>query len=272
MKVIAAINGTITAESMAFYAIRYAKVQDQTLILVHIKNENDDVAYVHKSMERINTIALSYNVKTENVFLNGAPANTLKNYVIHNNIDIIFCSTRKQNKLFSNTFTQSLTKMNLGVDIAVVRIVSINNIMESNNLLLSIKEDKLSVKKFTFFSTFASAYKANTEIYSVTRMTRLQLSMVDIRRAREKLSLINYNLRHYLQLSKFMPFKIHIKHDFTNNEEKSILSHIAKSNTDLVVIGAKRLSVKSFFKKEMPIEMLLRESSVNIIAYYPKDD
>ena len=271
MRVIATINGTITAESMAFYALRYAKVQGGVLVLLHIKNEKDSLDEVHNSMDRIKTIALSYNVKVEHVILKGSMKRALKEYLKGSYTDIIFCSTRKKKTLFTNTFTQSLTKMNLGVDIAVVRIVDVNNIMDTQNLSLFIKDDRLSVKKFTFFSIFASAYMADAEIYSVSKMTRLQLSMVNIHSAREKLSEINYNLRHYIQLSKFMPFNLRIKHDFTYNGQKSILTHIAKSDSKLVIIGAKRLSVKSFFQSELPIEVLLRESSVNIIAYYPNE-
>ena len=162
--------------------------------------------------------------------------------------------------------------MNLDVDIAIVRIVKMSNIMDLNSMLLSIKEDKLSVKKFTFFSTIASAYKADGEIYSVTSMSRWKLSKVDMHEARQKLGIINHNLRHYIKLSNFMPFSMHIKHDFTNNGVESLLTRIVKSNTQLVVIGAKRLSVKSFFKKEIPIEKLMREASVNVIAYYPSED
>jgi hypothetical protein len=69
-----------------------------------------------------------------------------------------------------------------------------------------------------------------------------------------------------------MPFRVHIKHSFTNSEANSILTHIAKSDVQLAIIGAKRLSIKSFFSKEIPIEKLMREASVNTIAYYPKED
>ncbi len=68
-----------------------------------------------------------------------------------------------------------------------------------------------------------------------------------------------------------MPFTLYIKHDFTSNETQSILMEIAKSDVQLLVIGAKRLSVSSFFFKEMPIEKLMRDTSVNTIAYYTKE-
>ena len=272
MKVIAAINGTITAESMAFYALKYAQVQNLTLVLLHIENLKDDMSDVELSMDRITTIAMSQNIQTERVILKGSAKWAIKNYLTNIFADIIFCSTRKDKNFIRDSFSLLLTQMNLNVDIAIVRVVKMSNIRDINRVMLSIREDKLSVKKFTFFSSIVSAYKADGEIYSVSSMSRTELSRVDMREARERLSVINYNLRHYIKLSHIMKYPLNIKHDFTNNEAKSIFTHIVKSNVELVIIGAKRLSLTSFFKKEMPIERLMRDASINTIAYYPKED
>ena len=272
MKVIAAINGTITAQSMAFYAIKYAQAQNLTLVLLHIENAKDDLSDVEASMDVLTALALSQNVETERAILKGSVKSAMKLFLSNIFVDIIFCSTRKNKNFISNTFSELLTKMDLNLDIAIVRIVKISNIMDVNTMSLSIKEDRLSVKKFTFFSTLLSAYNANGEIYSVTSMSKSELSRVDIHSARERLSLIDYNLRHYIKLSHLMEFPLTIKHDFTHNEAKSIFTHIIKSNSQLVVIGARRLSLKSFFTKEMPIEKLMNEASVNTIAYYPQED
>jgi len=269
MKVIVAINGSITAESMAFYAIKYAQVEKYTIVLLHIENFKDNIDDVKASVNRISTLALAQKVAIEYIILKGQIKSVIKTFLSNNNTDIIFCSTRKNKSFITNSFSELLIKMNLGVDIAIARIVKISNIIDINTIMLSIKEDKLSVKKFTFFSTIASAYKADAEIYSVSNMSKWKFSKVDIHQARQKLGTINYNLRHYTKLANFMPFKMRIKHDFTSTGIESLLTRIVKSNTQLVVIGARRLSVKSFFKKEIPIEKLMREASVNIIAYYP---
>lgn len=272
MKVIAAINGTITAQSMAFYAIKYAQAQNFTLLLLHIENTKDDLTDVERSMDILTALALCANVETERVILQGSIRSAMKHFLSDGFVDIIFCSTRKYKNFISNSFSELLTKMELPVDIAIVRIVKIGDVMDADTMSLSIKKDRLSVKKFTFFSTLLSAYKANGEIHSVTKMSKEELSKVDMHGTRERLSLINYNLRHYIKLSHIMDFSLTIKHDFTHDEVKSIFTHIVKSNSQLVVIGARRLSVKSLFANEMPIEKLMREASVNTIAYYTKED
>ncbi len=272
MKVIAAVNGTVTAESMAFYALKYAQLQTLSLVLLHIENKKDDLGEVRASMERISTLALAQGVQTEHVVLNGSLKTVLPVYLSGIYADVIFCSTRKNKNFITGSFSEALTKMGLNADIAIVRIVKMNAVMDIDTMILSIKEDRLSVKKFTFFASLASAYQAAGEIYSVSSMSRLALSAVDMHKARARLRLINYNLRHYLKLAHCMHFALHIEHGFTENEAESILTHIAKSSAQLVVIGAKRLSVTSLFNREMPIETLMREASVNTIAYYPKED
>lgn len=271
MKVIAAINGTITAESMALYALKYAKGQDLPLVLLHVENEKDDLNEVRTSIQRITILALAQEVQTEAVILEGSSKKAIQTFLSGIDADVIFCSTRRHKTFISGSFSEALTKMDLNADIAIVRIVTISSIIDIDKMILSIKEDKLSVKKFAFFASLASAYQADGEIYSVSSMSRRALSAVDMHGARARLKLINYNLRHYMKLAHFMPFTLHIEHAFTENEAESILTHIAKSTAQLVVIGARRLSVTSIFNREMPIEKLMSEASVNTIAYYPKE-
>jgi len=271
MKVIAAINGTITSESMAFYALKYAKGQELPLLLLHIKNKKDDLNEVNASIERLTTLALSQEVQIEAVILEAPSQKMIRNFLCGMYIDVIFCSTRKSKRLIRGSFNETLIKMDLNADIAIIRIVNMNSIMDIDEMILSINEDKLSVKKFAFFASLASSYEADCEIYSVSCMSRRRLSNVDMHEARKRLGQINYNLRHYIKLAYFMPFTLHIQHAFTENETEKILAHIAKSTAQLVVIGARRLSVTSIFNREMPIEKLMNEASVNTIAYYPKE-
>lgn len=271
MKVVASLNGSITSESTAFYALKYAQAQNFTLVLFHVKNQKDDLENVQSSIKRLSTLAESENIQTETVILDEFSESEIKKFLTTNNTDTIFCSTRKHTKFIKDSFSEMLIKMNLNIDIAVVRIVHINNIMDTGNIFLSIKEDRLSAKKFAFFATLASAYKAKGEVYSITKISRFRFSMIDIHETRQMLASINYNLRHYKKLSNFMPFELYIKHDFSSDETQSILSEVAKSDTQLLIIGAKRLSVGSFFSKELPIERLMHEASVNTIAYYTKE-
>lgn len=158
MKVVAALNGSITSESMAFYALKYAQVQNCTLTLFHVQNPKDDLND-KASIDRISILAGSEHVQLETVILDKFSKESIQHFLKTNNIDTIFCSTRKHKKFIKDSFSEMLVNMNLTIDIAVARIVHINNILESGNIFLSIKEDRLSAKKFSFFSSLVSAYK-----------------------------------------------------------------------------------------------------------------
>ncbi len=272
MKVVAAINGSLVSEGSAFLALQYAKEQSLDLLLLHIKNDKDSLESVYSSSKEIKHAAIKEGVECDIVILEGSPRDVVPEYLNNLHVDAFFCSTRVRQRFFTNSFSERLIKMNLNTDIAVVRIVHMHNFKEVDGIVLPIKDAKLSVKKFTFVSTLALAFKSDVEILSLSMTTKNRLAKFDMRKLRERFAHINFELRHYKDLSKLIPFTLRIKHEFSDNETQSILHHIAHSECQLVVVGAKRFSFFSFFRGEKPIETLLRQTSKNMIAYYPKED
>ena len=272
MKVIAAINGSLVSESSAFLALNYAKNQGIDLILLHVKNHKDDISEVQNSASRIKAAADDLQLNCETVILKGHIKEAIKEYLEPLHIDSFFCSTRMHKNFITNSFSEAILKMKLNTNIAVIRIVHSHQFKELSSILLPIKETKLSVYKFTFVSTLASTYKSNVHILSISTTSKNHLAKQTLSTLRERSAHINFQLRHYLNLARLMPFKLNIKHDFSTNESNSILKYMAAHDSQLVIIGAKRLSFFSLFKGEKPIERLMRETSTNLIAFYPKED
>jgi hypothetical protein len=73
MKVIAALNGLVSSDAAALYALRYAALFDSTLCLLHVLNSADRRDDVELSMAITEEAAVHYQVKTERVFLTGEP-------------------------------------------------------------------------------------------------------------------------------------------------------------------------------------------------------
>lgn len=272
MKVLVAINGSIISESMALYALRYAKQLGYALELFHISNTKDDLLSVEKTFAHIQTLAKAQDVEFQTLLFDSPLNQELQVYVEKENVDIIFCSTRREESLFENSFSQELVKLDLDVDLAIVRIVKLVDISALSSIMLSIRKERLSVRKFTFFASLASAYEAQGQIYSVTPLSKSKFARLDMHKTRQKLHAINHQLRHYLKLSTFMPFELIIKHHFSDNEVHSILYNVVKSESDLVVVGAKRLLKTPLFFGQRPLEKLMEETSVNVIAFYTKED
>ena len=270
MKVIAAINGQVTAEVSALYGLHYARLFDFPVVLLHVINPDDSIEAVENSMGNIETVAREYGVLTERALLEGKPAETVKRYLLENKAEILFCSTRYRlrKKRFNLSFSEKLSGMSLPVDVAVVRVVHVHSTMSTERIVLPIKEDRMSVEKFTFFVSMAKAYSASGEIYSVTvssRKSKARLNLGDTRRILQK---IDDRLSHYVQLAKLLDVPLRLKHSITLNEVDQVLHHLSHTDFHLMVVGGERLSAYPSFIKTKPIERLLRCTPVNTIAFY----
>ncbi|MBW2183664.1 MAG: universal stress protein [Deltaproteobacteria bacterium] len=271
MNVIAAVNGQVTSEVAAMYGLHFARIYGLPLILLHVVNPKDSLDSVEKSMENIEEAAKEHKVETERVLLEGTTAATVKRYLFENKSEILFCSTRfrQRKKLFNLSFSEKLTSMDLPVDLAVVRVIHIHSTLSTTErIVLPIKEDRMSVEKFTFFAAMARAYNASGEIYSVTVTSKKRRASLDMGDTKRILQKINDRLSHYIQLAKLMDIPLRIKHSIAINEIDQVLHHLSHNDFHLMIVGGERLSAYASFSKPKPIERLQRYTPVNTIAFY----
>lgn len=273
MNVIVTINGQITAEVSAFYGLHFARVHGFPVILLHIINPADNIEAVEKSMANIERVAEKYGMATKRVLLNGQPIRTLEQYLLENTSEILFCSTRyhQRKNLFNLSFSQKLSSMSLPVDLAVVRVVHPRTTLSTKNILLPIRGNRMSVEKFTFFSSMAKAYKASCEIYSVTVVGKRKRASLNRGEAKLMLKKNDDRLSHYRQLAKHMDIPLRLKHSIALHEIDQVLYHLSHTNFDLVIVGGERLSLYSSVSNVKPIERLHRSTSVNTIAFYLRE-
>lgn len=270
MKVIAAINGQVTAEVSALYALHFARNHGFSLVLLHVRNPNDAIEAVEKSMTTLEAVAAGYAMATERVMLEGSPAESVKRYLLENRSEILFCSTRyRQHRRFFNlAFNEKLTGMVLPVDLAVVRVVHVHSTLSTERIVLPIKEDRISVEKFTFFASMARAYNASGEIYSVTVTSRKGKARLDKGDAKRILQKIDDRLSHYVYLAKLLNIPLRLKHAIALNEIDQVLHHLSHNDFHLMIVGGERLSAYTSLARPKPIERLQRFTPVNTIAFY----
>ena len=270
MKVIAAINGLVSSDVAALYALRYAALFDYTLCLLHVLNPADSRAEVELSMAEAEEAAAQYGVKTERVFLTGEPTGAIRKYLAVARTDTLFCSTRMHRRFFENSLSEKLSRLSLPANLAVVRVAHVNAVFVTENILLPIREDRLSAPKFAFFSSLAKAFGAATEIYSIHPTGRRRLATVDIRTAKMLFQKINTRLGHYANTMKLLDIPLTIKHALTGREVDQILHHAARHDFQLMIIGGRRVSPLSSLFRENPMERLFWHTPVNTIAFYAR--
>lgn len=271
MKVIAAINGLVSSDVAALYALRYAALFDYTLCLLHVLNPSDRREEVELSMSTAEEAAAHYRVKTERVFLTGEPVAAIRQYLAATRADTLFCSTRMHRRFFQDSLSEKLSRLSLPANLAVVRIAHVNAVFVTENILLPIREDRLSARKFAFFSSLAKAFAAETEIYSIHPTSRRRLAAMDTHTARMLFQKINTRLSHYANTMKLLDIPLTIKHALTGREIDQILHHLARHEFQLMLIGGRRLSLFSWLFRENPMERLFWHTPVNTIAFYARD-
>jgi nucleotide-binding universal stress UspA family protein len=272
MKVVAAVNGLITSEIAAFYALRFAAQLGFPLTLLHVENRLDSLNDVERSMVIIEEAASENNVITERVFLTGYPIRAIRRFLSENRVDTLFCSTSRHRTFFQNSLRQQLTYLPIPVDLAVVQVVRLDAAHAVRNVVLPIEEDRLSVKKFSFFASFAKTYGAATEVYSVTLVDSEKLAKLDIHLTRSLLTKINDHLSHYVKLAHCMGIPLRIKHAVARNKIDQVLHHLAHHDFQLMIIGGRRQSGLSTLLRGNPIERLLHETPINTITFYGRDN
>jgi hypothetical protein len=264
MQVISLINGSLISENSTIYALHYAKFLSYKLTLIHINNGKDDIKEVKKSAEELMNLAKKFEVESE--FLMFEKLKELKNFVEIKDVDMMFCSTRNKHNILDKSFVQKIIKKEMMTDLAVVKIVKLGRSDNVENIILPIRDSKMSVRKFTLFSSFVLAYSTKSEIYSIDKVSPMEFKT---KNQKERLKEVKFNLRHYFRLAKMMNFKFSLKHDFAMVEEDKVKTHIAKNSYDLAIVGAHH--DKSFFRKH-PIDTLFEKPLINTIYFIPHKD
>jgi nucleotide-binding universal stress UspA family protein len=270
MKVIAAVNGLITSEVAALYALRYAALYGYTLELLHVENPADDRDETESSMAVVEKVAGGYGVKTERVFLRGRTAPAIADYLARTSTDTLFCSTRMRTRYFEDSLSEKLSHLNLPANLAVVRVTRIEAWALTREAVLPIREDRLSVEKFLFFISLAKTLEAAAEIYSISPISRRQAAR-DLGATRELFQRINERLNHYVQALKLLEVPFRIKHALASDEIGQILHHLSHHDCQLLVVGGRRLARLPRLFGENRLERLFRQTPINTIAFYARN-
>ncbi len=272
MKVVAALNGLLTSEIAALYALRYANLLGYTLILLHVKDPRVSCAEVESSMTVVEAAAQGCGSKCERLFLAGDPLTAIRGYLADSRIDTLFCSTRLRRRFFEDSLSEKLARLPLSANLAVVRIARVEAWALTKVVVLPIRKERLSVEKFVFFSSMTKSLAATAEIYSVSPVSRRQQAALSGTGSRELFQRLNRHLNHYLQALKLMTIPARIKHALAHDEVEQILHHLAYQECQLLVVGGRRLSRLPRLFGENRLARLFRHTSVNTIAFYARGD
>jgi len=262
MRVISLINGSLISETAALYALYYAKLLNFHITFIHIESK-DSLEEVNLSVNNLSLEAKFLGV--ENNFLVLKKVSQLKDFVKNKEVDIIFSSTRHNHSILDKSFVDKIISLKLKTDLAVLKIVKLGNI-KIDNIILPIRETRLSVKKFALATIFSLAYKSKLEIYSLDKLSTKKIANLTKEDRKRRLQEVLFDLKHYIKLLKLNNIHFSIKHDFSSSEGKKVTTHIAKNGYDLAIVGA-----HTDFIFKHPIDVLFKNPMINTLYFIPKD-
>ncbi|MBN2782704.1 MAG: hypothetical protein JXQ66_05640, partial [Campylobacterales bacterium] len=182
MRVVSLINDMMVSESSSFYALHYAKELGIKLSLVHV-SETNQYEMVKKTYRNIKKIAIKLGVEIDLLIFDNLLK--FKEFVKVENIDIIFCSTKYKHTILDRSFAKTILRMGLQVDLAIVKVVKLGVAQNVEKIIMPIRGHHLSVNKFTFFTTLIKGYKANSEIFSIDKITKSEMASLDAKKIKQ---------------------------------------------------------------------------------------
>jgi nucleotide-binding universal stress UspA family protein len=132
-KILTAVNEHLNSEITARYAMNLARVSEAKLYLCFIAERGLQTASLDRaeeSMKRIFIEASGMDIRVETITETGDPARMISEIVRHEEIDLAFASTRREDierRFYAGTVSRRLS-ISLPCSVALVRIVHIGRI------------------------------------------------------------------------------------------------------------------------------------------------
>ena len=275
-KILTAINEHFNSEVAARYALHLARACGAKFYTCFIAEKSAARASFDKAeaaMKRLFILAEKSGVSAESITETGDPVAEIRKIVVHENIDLVFASTRREDakrRFFSGTNARSLS-LRLPCSVALVRVVHTGKIHPST-VLVPLKARLGRIKEWAYFtSTMATAFNAKLHVFHVTKPIT-KFFHGDIH-----LTPVEWEKRAPADIADFLE---RLRKNGVAFESRLLPGAIGRSITieaavrrhDLIIMGASERSLVSSLFKRNPVENVLRETPCDLIILKPRHE
>ena len=272
-KILTAVNEHFNSEVTARYALNLAKLLNSKLYICfvaekgmtqHNRNAAED------AMQRLFNEALDLNIQAESIAEMGDPVAEIGKIVRHENIGIVFASTRREDiekRFYTGTVARSLS-LKLPCSVALARIVHSGR-MRPKKILVPVKARIGHVMELaTFVTHVAKAFWAKVYVFHTPK------PIDTIFHGEIHITQSEWEERMSNDISYFMRY---LKQHDIEHEGRHLPGKIAKNITieafakrhDLIIMGASERSLWASLLKGNPVEQVLRETPCDLIILMP---
>jgi nucleotide-binding universal stress UspA family protein len=275
-KILTAVNEHFNSEVTARYALNLAKLLNSKLYICfvaekgmtqHNRNAAED------AMQRLFNEALDLNIQAESIAEMGDPVAEIGKIVRHENIGIVFTSTRRQDiekRFHTGTVARSLS-LKLPCSVALVRVVHSGRV-HPNRILVPVKARIDHVmERATFVRHMASAFGSKVFVFHTPK------PIAKVFHGEIHLTPPEWEERISHDISRFMEYlKQHnIEHEgrlLPGKTARNITIEAFAKQHDLIVMGASERSLWASLLKGNPVEQVLRETPCDLIILKPRHE
>jgi len=272
-KILAAVNEHLNSEVTARYALNLAKELNAKLYICFVAEEcmaQHNCHAAEYSMKRLFNEARKLNIPAESSVVMGDPVTDIGKIVRHENIGIVFASTRREDiekRFYTGTVARSLS-LKLPCSVALARIVHSGR-MRPKKILVPVKARIGHVMELaTFVTHMAKAFGAKVYVFHTPKPID-KIFHGEIHNTQSE-----WEERMSNDISYFMRY---LKQHDIEHEGRHLPGKIAKNITieafakrhDLIIMGASERSLWASLLKGNPVEQVLRETPCDLIILKP---
>jgi len=275
-KILAAVNEHLNSEVTARYALRLAKDLNSKLYLCFVAEKGmspHDRRTAEDAVNRLFNETLDLNIQTERIAETGEPVAEIGKIVRHENIGLVFASTRRediQKRFYTGTIARKLS-LKPPCSVALVRVVHSGRI-HPKRILVPVKARINHVKERACFTThMARAFGSKVLVFHTPK------PIAKFFHGEIHLTPPEWEERISPDISHFMEY---IKQHDIESEGRLLPGSTARNITmeafakrhDLIIMGASERSLLASLLKGNPVEEVLRETSCDLIILKPRNE
>lgn len=273
-RILAAVNEHLNSEVTARYAMHLARLLGARLYLVFIAEKGISPRAIQSAEEAIKRLFISaeeMGIKVQAITETGDPQRELTHIVRHEDIDLMFLSTRRadvERRFYAGTFTRRLS-LSLPCSVAMVRVVHIGKI-HPREILVPLKARIDHVEERAYFAAkIAQAFDSRLLLFHspkpISRFLEGEIHLSSL----EWEDTLSKDISDFIgHMARYKV--IHAKKLVPGRAGRTIAIEAFSKRHDLIIMGASQRSLLSSLLKGNPVEELLRNTPCDLILLKPQ--
>ena len=273
-KILAAVNEHMNSEVAARYALRLAKDLDSEFYVCFVAGKDmsqHDRRAAEDAVNRLYNEALDLNIQTERIAETGEPVAVIGKIVRHENIGIVFASTRREDiekRFYTGTIARSLS-LKLTCSVALVRVLHSGRV-HPKRILVPLKSRIDHVRERAWFTThMAKAFGSRVFVFHTPKPIAKFFHGEIHLTPHEWEERISHDISHFMEYLK----QHDIEHEgrlLPGKTARNITIEAFAKRHDLIIMGASERSLLASLLKGNPVEEVLRETPCDLIILKPR--